>query len=136
MPSFLTKLAQRYWGEAVTELTKAGVVSLMDSMALSVYAEAFAAWRHAVEMVEKTGGQVVKARTGHPMENQWSVQVRRNQKELMKVLAQFGMTRSARTRQHIEAARQAARKAPVVGRSSPDNPFSAIRARRRQVEVP
>lgn len=101
-PAHLTASARRAWDSVSAMLARAGVLALVDAMAVELLCEAYADWRAArdeltafgsnyYQTVNQAGGIMHRA---HP-----ALAVMRDADRRIKAwLAEFGMTPSARTR--------------------------------------
>ena len=97
MPDYLTPEAAAHWPKVSTQLADAGVLTEIDQTALAMYCEAFAMWRHASDQVAKFGA-VVKSPSGYPVQSPYLSISNRAYEQMLRLLGEFGMTPSARTR--------------------------------------
>ncbi|WP_439891590.1 phage terminase small subunit P27 family [Ralstonia sp. 25C] len=117
-PEWLSVEAAKHWPTVAKQLEDAGVLTSMDAAALALYCEAFARWRHANEQVAKYG-PVVKAPSGFPVQSPFLAIANKAFDQMAKMLIEFGMTPSSRSR---------------VAKAAPDaakNPFADLVKRGR-----
>jgi P27 family predicted phage terminase small subunit len=67
----------------------------MDTMALSMYCEAFATWRQANDHL-LAEGMVIFTKKGYPVQSPWFAISRTSHDQMYRLLTQFGMTPSSR----------------------------------------
>ncbi|ACC76139.1 phage terminase small subunit P27 family [Paraburkholderia phymatum] len=97
MPAYLTPAAAEHWPLVASQLQDAGVLTSVDTTALALYCEAFARWRHATDQVTKYGS-VVKTPNGFPVQSPFLAIANKAHEQMTKLLVEFGMTPSSRTR--------------------------------------
>lgn len=97
MPDDLSPGAAKHWSKVAKQLDDAGVLTQMDGMALALYCETYARWKHANDQVVKFG-PVVKAPSGFPIQSPFLAIANKAHNQMVKLLIEFGMTPSARTR--------------------------------------
>lgn len=97
-PEHLSDAAKQEWFRITPELHAAGVLAKVDRAALAGYCAAYARWVEAEEKVAESGGLVVKAPSGYPMQNPYLAISNRALEDIRKFAAEFGMTPSSRTR--------------------------------------
>lgn len=97
MPDWLSPEAQKHWPTVADQLRSAGLLTVLDVPALAVYCETFARWKQAAEQVARYG-PVVKGPAGRPVKSPFLTIAHRSQEQLMRLLAEFGMTPSSRSR--------------------------------------
>ncbi len=78
-------------------LSKMHVMTDADVDALSVYAVNFARWKEATAKIRESS-MVVKSQKGTPMQNPYLKIANVAQRECLRILAEFGLTPSSRTR--------------------------------------
>jgi len=100
-PSHLSKEAKKYWKETFKLLAGVGVLPEMDGDTLSLYCETKAKWVYAKKQLEKDG-LVIIAQSGFPVQNPWLQICNKAFDQMMKILTEFGMTPSSRTRIKVE----------------------------------
>lgn len=94
------KVASAEWKAITGELYKLGLVAKVDKAALAVYCIAYARWVEAENKIEKMGEAALIQSTpnGYQQIGVW-LQISNRMVELMhKMMAEFGMTPSARVR--------------------------------------
>lgn len=97
MPDWLTPAAAEHWPLVAKQLREAGVLTAIDSAALALYCEAFARWRDATDKVTRYGS-VVKTPNGFPVQSPYLAIANKAHEQMTKLLVEFGMTPSSRTR--------------------------------------
>lgn len=79
------------------KLARMRVMTDADVDALSIYAVLFIRWREAVARVREQG-MMVRSPNGHPIQNPYLSIANKAQSEMLKILSEFGLTPSSRTR--------------------------------------
>jgi P27 family predicted phage terminase small subunit len=97
MPEWLSPSAAKHWPVVARQLRDAGVLTSMDSAALALYCEAFARYLHANQQIAKFG-PVVKAPSGFPVQSPFLAIANKAHEQMTKMLIEFGMTPSSRTK--------------------------------------
>ena len=97
MPDWLSDEAKAHWGVVSKQLHDVGVLTKMDGVALGLYCEAFARWKHANEQVIKCG-PVVKAPSGFPVQSPFLSIANKAWEQMLRILLEFGMTPASRSR--------------------------------------
>lgn len=97
-PEHLSESAKREWFRIAPDLHAAGVLTRLDRAALAGYCAAFARWHEAEDQLAASGGLVVKAPSGYPMQNPYLAISNRALEDIRKFAAEFGMTPASRTR--------------------------------------
>jgi P27 family predicted phage terminase small subunit len=97
MPEGLSPKAAEHWPKIAAQLERVGVLTQMDAQALALYCEAFSNWRTATDALAKSG-MVVRAPSGYPMPNPYLAIQHRASEQLRKLLIEFGMTPSSRSK--------------------------------------
>lgn len=105
-PKHLEGEARREYRRLAKLLEGLGLVSELDRAALAAYATAWARWIEA-EQALKAEGPVVKAPSGYPVQNPWLPVANRAIAQVVKLLAEFGLTPAARARLGAAAGRPA-----------------------------
>jgi P27 family predicted phage terminase small subunit len=110
-PEYLTGEAAACWKRTAGDLYDAGLLTAIDRDALAAYCTAFARWREAEGVVEKRGtvmltavkkdenGEVIGG--GNYVQNPYLSVANKAQEQMVKLMAEFGMTPSARTRVQV-----------------------------------
>lgn len=96
-PDWLSAAAKEHWPVIAQQLRDAGLLTVLDVSALALYCETFARWKHATEQVARYG-PVVKGAAGYPIKSPYLSIANRAQEQLMRLLIEFGMTPSSRSR--------------------------------------
>lgn len=96
-PDWLSDAAKEHWPLIAKQLTDAGILTELDAPALGLYCEAFVRWKHANEQVAKFG-PVVKAPSGFPVQSPFLAISNRAWEQMLRMLIEFGMTPSSRSR--------------------------------------
>lgn len=106
-PSTLSPGAAVAWNRLVPELDRLGVIAQVDGTALVLLCETIALWEHATAEMNRIG-LVIKA-DGHMRRNPYLLIASRAGDQVVKLLAEFGLTPSSRSRvqAHVEPARGA-----------------------------
>jgi len=100
----LSEDAKREWRRIVAVLLELGLYTELDHAALEMYCQSYGRWVHARRMIIRTGGEVVESDEGAAYYNQWYNVENREFEKMRKMLAEFGLTPSARSRLQIEPA--------------------------------
>ena len=100
-PAGLSKLAAKHWRTVAKQLHEARILTDLDKPALVLYCEAWARWRDATDQVEQRG-MLVKAPSGYPMQNPYLAIANKAFDHLQKMLVEFGMTPSSRSRIQVQ----------------------------------
>lgn len=98
-PRHLTDAAKRQWRVVAKQLAGANILTELDAHALALYCEAYARYRNASEQIEKFGA-VVKAPSGFPVQSPFLAIANKALEQMTKLMIEFGMTPSSRTRVH------------------------------------
>ncbi|CAJ2878554.1 P27 family phage terminase small subunit [Burkholderia pseudomallei] len=96
-PHWLSAAAKPHWPAIADQLHRAGLLTDIDHTALGLYCEAFARWVDANEKVVKLGA-VVKSAHGYPIPSPYLQVANQAYAQLTRMLAEFGMTPSSRSR--------------------------------------
>lgn len=96
-PEWLSAPAQEHWPAMAEQLRAAGLLTNIDHAALGLYCEAFARWKDANEKVVKLGA-VVKSAHGYPIPSPYLQVANQAYAQMTRLLSEFGMTPSSRSR--------------------------------------
>ena len=96
-PPELSPAALKEWGRVRSLLVDAGIVSVLDTTALIAYCETYATWADAMAKLRRTG-MILKNEKGVLYRNPLIRVANDAQDRMVKLLAEFGMTPSSRTR--------------------------------------
>lgn len=132
-PDFLTGEAEKCWKRLARELYDAGLLTTVDRDALAAYCVAFARWRDAEAQVAKKGPVVVTNKQldadgtqiggGNPIQNPYLAVANKALEQMSKLMAEFGMTPSSRSRVKAEvSAARAQAQTPTLRISVPTPP--------------
>lgn len=96
-PSFLTDVERKEYRRIGRRLAVNGLATEIDDMALALLARS---WRTYIDAGDKLkgSGPVVKAPSGFPVQNPYFAIQNKAQEQLHKMLVEFGMTPSSRSR--------------------------------------
>lgn len=97
MPDWLSPDAAKHWPVVAKQLHDAGLLTAIDVTALGLYCEAFARWRGANTQIAKYG-TVVKSPNGYPIQSPYLAISNKAHEQMTRLLAEFGMTPSSRSR--------------------------------------
>lgn len=97
-PDWLTPAAKAHWTIVAKQLDNAGVLTKMDQTALAMYCESFARWQEAQKHCAEPGGMLVKTSNGFWVQSPWVQISNKAFEQVIKMLVEFGMTPSSRTR--------------------------------------
>jgi P27 family predicted phage terminase small subunit len=96
MPDWLSPEAQTHWPLIAKQLRDAGILTEIDATALGQFCEVFARWKHASDLMGTR--LLVKAPSGFLMQSPLLAVVNRAHEQMMRLLDEFGMTPSSRSR--------------------------------------
>jgi P27 family predicted phage terminase small subunit len=96
-PDFLDEIGRAEWERVGRELLVVGLLTPLDAPALAAYCHAFSRWRRAEEKVSQTG-EIVRTPNGMLVQSPYMQIANRALDQWTKMLAEFGMTPSSRTR--------------------------------------
>ncbi|KNA31037.1 terminase [Burkholderia pseudomallei] len=96
-PDWLSAAAKPHWPAIAEQLHTAGLLTQIDTTALGLYCEAFARWKDANDKVVKLGA-VVKSSHGYPIPSPYLQIANQAYAQLTRLLTEFGMTPSSRSR--------------------------------------
>jgi P27 family predicted phage terminase small subunit len=100
-PTHLSAEAQKEWRRIGHDLLDAGLMSKIDRAALASYCQSWARWVEAETQLKKHG-PIVKSPSGYPIQNPWLSIANKAMAQMLKVLPEFGMTPSSRSRIRID----------------------------------
>ena len=104
-PRFLSAEAKREWNRAATLLMRARVLTAVDLTALALYCDAYGLWIEARKETAERGA-VIQGDKGL-YQNPWLFVANKAHEQMLKLMAEFGMTPSSRTRiKAVESDRQ------------------------------
>ncbi|CAE6855302.1 hypothetical protein R75461_07676 [Paraburkholderia nemoris] len=97
IPDWLSPVARKHWPTIADPLRAAGLLTALDTTALGLYCEAFVRWQYANEQIVKLGPVVVGA-AGYPVKSPFVTVANTAYEQLSRMLVEFGMTPSSRSR--------------------------------------
>ena len=105
-PAELSDAAKKEWWRTGRKLLAAGIVTELDASAFAAYCQSYARWLEAQAVLAKTA-MLVKNKQGFLMANPLLRVARDAQEQFTKILSEFGMTPSSRSRVHANAPKDA-----------------------------
>ena len=102
-PRTLCKAGKREFRRMAKVLAEMRVMTVADRDALELYAANYVRRLDALERVEAEGMVVYVGENAYPMPNPFLTIAQKCEKDMIKILAEFGCTPSSRTRVKIEA---------------------------------
>lgn len=101
-PSHLDDEAKREWRRMSDKLFKLGLLTEIDKAALAAYCMAWSRWVQAEESVRKYGIVMLSPDKGWPIQSPYLAIANKAMEQMTKMLGEFGMTPSSRSRIHVE----------------------------------
>lgn len=101
VPRHLNKEARREWRRIVKVLIDLGLYTEVDRAALAMYCQAWGRWVEAERTVRELG-EVLVSPKGGLYQNPWLHVANKAWEQLNKMLSEFGLTPSSRTRLVVE----------------------------------
>ena len=102
MPRHLNDYGKKEWRRVVGVLKDLGLYTKLDRAALAMYCQAWGRWVRAEKQLEETGGEVLtSSETGNFYQNPWYHVANKAWEQMRKVLAEFGLSPSSRSRLSI-----------------------------------
>jgi P27 family predicted phage terminase small subunit len=95
-PTFLSEEGKREWKRTGRRLQSLGLMTEIDTSALAAYCQAWARWKEAEEMLNQFGA-VIKV-GGSLQPSPYLSVANKAMAQMVKLLAEFGMTPSSRSR--------------------------------------
>ena len=95
-PSHITGEARKEWDRITEELDAMGLLTTTDRPALALYCTVWARWRHAEQEIAKLGMIVAAPKTKTPMLNPWLSIANKAHEQMLKLLAEYGLTPQSR----------------------------------------
>lgn len=96
-PRHLNDAAKKEWRRLVGILLEMGLYTVVDRAALAMYCQAWGRWVVAEKKVAE-GEEMLKSEKGIFYQNPWRHEANRAYEQMRKMLAEFGLTPSSRTR--------------------------------------
>jgi len=100
--TWLTGAALEEWNRVVPILSAMGIYSFADRAALEIYCKAYARWREAEAVIDKTG-LVFQTPAGYIQTTPHVTIARRYGDQVARLAAEFGLTPSGRSRIAVES---------------------------------
>jgi len=100
-PSYMTDEAKRHWRLMSRKLHGVKLLTELDVDALAMYCEAWAEWRMAMDALAEHG-PIITTPKGYPVQSPYLQIANRAFDKMYKLLAEFGLTPSSRTRVKAE----------------------------------
>lgn len=103
-PAHLSKEAKTIWRREAKRLHRIGLLTEIDGIAMAMLSDAHERWVEAKGKIEGgvagagDAGEVLKTHDGNYYQNPWVAIRNRAWTDLLKILAEFGMTPSSRSR--------------------------------------
>ncbi len=96
-PEYLEEDEAKIFTATATKLAKMRIMSEADVDALAIYSVNFSRWVEATTKV-RDSGLIMRSPNDYPMQNPYLSIANSAQRECMRILAEFGLTPSSRTR--------------------------------------
>ena len=96
-PEHLEGEARKEWRRTGRRLLECGLVTEIDGAALALYCQAWARWVDAEHNLARFG-VVIKSPSGFPIQSPYLAIANKAMEQMAKLLAEFGMSPSSRTR--------------------------------------
>jgi P27 family predicted phage terminase small subunit len=106
-PAHLKGEARKEWKRIGRKLLECGLMTEIDGPALALYCQAWSRWVEAEENLVKYG-TVIKSPSGFPMPSPYLAIANKAMAQMTRVLVEFGMSPSARTRVSVSKPKPAA----------------------------
>lgn len=99
-PAHIDAAAKKEWKRITVELEKLGLIAKIDRAALGIYCQAYSRWEHAEKEIKKLGnkGLIESTPSGYKQVSVWLQISNRAIEQMHKMMGEFGMTPSARSR--------------------------------------
>lgn len=101
VPRHLNDDAKKEWRRIVKPLMDLGLYTELDYAALAMYCQAYGTWVHAVHKTEERGEVLKSKETENYYQNPWFHVANKAWDQMRKILAEFGLTPSSRSRLNI-----------------------------------
>ncbi len=111
-PAHLRGEARREWVRMGRLLLAHGLVTELDKAALALYCQAWGRWVEAEEQIAKFG-VVIKGSDGYPVRSPYLPVATKAMEQMTRLLVEFGMTPSARSRVELQPKRERERPTPA-----------------------
>ena len=100
VPRWLNEHGKEEWRRVVKVLLGLGLYTEIDRTALSMYCQAFGRWRVAEEQLE-VDGPILQSDNGNYYQNPWLHTANQAWEQMRKMLSEFGLTPSSRSRLEV-----------------------------------
>ena len=100
-PAHLRGQELKVWKRLAPLLAAMKVFRQPDRDLLEQYCTAYQEWRRAVTEVRKKGGAVSKTPSGYGQVSPWVARVKAEREEMRRIMVEFGMTPSSRSRLQV-----------------------------------
>jgi len=102
MPAGLSARGKKVWRKVAPMLQEAGLLTDLDVLALKGLCDAYADYEEHREQVQRTS-PIIKTASGYPIQNPYIALERKAWDKFTRLMAEFGMTPSSRTRLQVES---------------------------------
>lgn len=99
-PLNLSEAARAHWHQVALQLSAAGILTELDCHALALYCEAFARWVSATQKL-RVDGLVITSESGYACQSPYLPIANKAFDQMLKLMAEFGMTPSSRSRVEV-----------------------------------
>lgn len=96
-PKHLCNEGKKFWRKTAKQLHACGLLTTVDTDALGLYVDAHMRWLDAKAQIDKYG-LIVKTKNGFPQQSPYLNVMNKCFDQMIKLLAEFGMTPSSRSR--------------------------------------
>ncbi len=96
-PRFLNAEARDEWNRMVNILVQMGLYTEVDRAALAMYCQAWGRWVVAERRLASEG-EIIQSEQGGTYQNPWRHEANKAQEQMRRMLAEFGLTPSSRSR--------------------------------------
>jgi P27 family predicted phage terminase small subunit len=103
-PKFLNDEAKDEWNRMVNILLELGLYTEVDHAALAMYCQEWGRWIIAEKKL-RVEGEIITGTLGGKFQNPWRYEANKAQEQMRRMLAEFGMTPSSRSRISVPGAR-------------------------------
>lgn len=100
-PDYLDAVAKKEWVRMSHLLEPLGLLTAIDGTALALFCQAYSRWLEADRQIRQFGA-VIKTPTGFPILNPYLSVMKGALAQMNKLIVEFGMTPSSRSRLRIE----------------------------------
>lgn len=102
MPRHLKAEGKAEWKRITSELESMGILGTVDRAALTLYIHSWQIWIESADKVNTLGVIVAAPKTKVPMQNPYLSIANKAHEQIAKLLVEFGLTPSSRTRMKLE----------------------------------